>query len=168
MLAQVDSTLLKSDESRKHLDWRLCGNIVYNSCEMLGMYIKSFINIYYVYLSFLYFLTVYPCLAFEKYIGTSKLPFRALHGKKWDLFIIVILIHVCKLITLEIIKNCGRHTVHYWILKPNCICTKGLSLPAKFVPCKHSFSLTIAYMPLDLHLKLWIYERLLLLNSPNL
>jgi hypothetical protein len=36
------------------------------------------LNMYYIYLCFSIFLTVYPCFAFKKYGGTSKFPFWAL------------------------------------------------------------------------------------------
>jgi hypothetical protein len=75
MLSEVDRVLLRMNESRKHLDWRLCGSALSNLSKTSGMHIKAFINIY---LSLFVFLTVYPCFAFKKYTGTSEFPFRLL------------------------------------------------------------------------------------------
>jgi hypothetical protein len=73
---QVNRALLRKDESRKHLEWRLCGSAVSNLSKTSGMHIKSFINIYYIHLYFPIFLTVYTCFAFKNYSGTSKLHFE--------------------------------------------------------------------------------------------
>jgi hypothetical protein len=78
ILPQVDRALLRKDELRKHLEWRLCGNAVSNVSKTSGMRVKLFINIYYIHLSLPTFLTAYSCLAFSKYTGISKFPFRAL------------------------------------------------------------------------------------------
>jgi hypothetical protein len=41
-------------------------------------FIPEFINIYFIQLSFSIFLTVYRCITFKKYTGTSKFSFRVL------------------------------------------------------------------------------------------
>jgi hypothetical protein len=51
MLPQIDRALLREDESRKHLEWRLSGSAVSNLGKKSGVHI-SFIHIYYVHLSF--------------------------------------------------------------------------------------------------------------------
>jgi hypothetical protein len=46
-----------------------------NLSKTSGMHIKSFINVSYtilIYLFFFHFLVVYPCFAFRKYTGASK------------------------------------------------------------------------------------------------
>jgi hypothetical protein len=48
MLPQEDRALLRKDESRTHLEWRLRGSAVFNLSKTSGMLIKSFINIYYI------------------------------------------------------------------------------------------------------------------------
>jgi hypothetical protein len=78
MLPQVGNLMLRKDESRKHVEWRLCGRAVSYLSKTSGMHIKSLINIYTTstYL-FSVFLAVCPCFALKKYISTSKFPFRA-------------------------------------------------------------------------------------------
>jgi hypothetical protein len=69
MLPQVDRALLGKDESRKHLERRLCGSAVSNLSKTSGMHVK----IIYQYILYQFiFLTVYPCFAFKNYTGTSK------------------------------------------------------------------------------------------------
>jgi hypothetical protein len=67
MLPQEDRALLREDKSRKHLAWRLCGSAVSNFSKWSVMHIKSFINIYYIDLSFSIFLAVYYCFAVMNY-----------------------------------------------------------------------------------------------------
>jgi hypothetical protein len=80
LLAQVDCTLLRKDESRKHLEWRLRGNTVCNLGKTSGMQTKSFTNTCYILLSLSIFLTIRTCFAFKKYrpTDTSKFTFQAL------------------------------------------------------------------------------------------
>jgi hypothetical protein len=67
----VDRVLLRKHESRKHLEWRLCGSAVSNLSKTSAMHIASFNNIS-------IYLTVYSCFAFRKYTGIYKFLFRAL------------------------------------------------------------------------------------------
>jgi hypothetical protein len=57
MLPEVDHALLRKNELRKHLEWRLCGRVVSNLSKTSAMHIKTFINIYiyYIHLSFTIF-----------------------------------------------------------------------------------------------------------------
>jgi hypothetical protein len=59
LLPQADSALLRNDESRKHMEWRLCGNCVSNLSKTSGMHIKSFITIHYIHSSFFPFFCLY-------------------------------------------------------------------------------------------------------------
>jgi hypothetical protein len=55
------------DVSGKHMEWRMYGIAMSNLTETSGRNVKSFMNIYYINLSYFFiFLTVYPCLAFKK------------------------------------------------------------------------------------------------------
>jgi hypothetical protein len=57
---------------------------VYHTGTFFPNFIPALINIYNNHLAFSIFLTVYPCLDFKEYTGTSKFP----EGRiilKWDL-----------------------------------------------------------------------------------
>jgi hypothetical protein len=70
MLPEVDRALLRKNESRKHLEWRLSGSAVSNLSKSSGKHIKSFINVYYIHLSFFCF-----------YDGISLFPLNPLKPK---------------------------------------------------------------------------------------
>jgi hypothetical protein len=73
----IDSALLSRDESSKHLEWRLCVSAVSNLNKTSGMHV-SCINTYYIFIFYIYFLTIYHCFAFKNYTGSCKFPFRSL------------------------------------------------------------------------------------------
>jgi hypothetical protein len=77
MLPQVDRALLRRHESRKRLEWRLCGSAVSNlsKTSSTGMHIKPFIDIYYIHLYFYIFWRYILFFVFNKCTGTSKFPF---------------------------------------------------------------------------------------------
>jgi hypothetical protein len=50
VLPQVDHALLRNNEKRKDLEWRLSGSAVSNLSKTSGMHMKSFLNIYYIHL----------------------------------------------------------------------------------------------------------------------
>jgi hypothetical protein len=55
MFPQVDRALLRKGESRKHLEWSLCGSAVSDLSKTSDMRLKSFISIYYIHLFFYIF-----------------------------------------------------------------------------------------------------------------
>jgi hypothetical protein len=55
ILPQVDRALSRTDKSRKHPEWRLCGSTMSNLSKTSGMQIKSFINTYYIHLHFSFY-----------------------------------------------------------------------------------------------------------------
>jgi hypothetical protein len=50
MLLQVDRTLQRKDESRKHVERRLCGIAMSDLSKTSRVCIKSFISVYYIYI----------------------------------------------------------------------------------------------------------------------
>jgi hypothetical protein len=110
MLPEVDRALLRKDEWRKCLEWRLGGIAVYNLCKASCTHTKSFTNIYYINLSLSISLRVQHCLAFKTYTGTSIFPFRSLRtSKKTQHFTIT---KIKWLIFLNIAVYSENHTVH--------------------------------------------------------
>jgi hypothetical protein len=66
MLPEVDGASLRTDESRKHVEWGLCGSAVTDLSKTSGMHIKSFVKINNLHLPFFYiFLMFCPCFAFK-------------------------------------------------------------------------------------------------------